>query len=988
MSKRFSHPANGQEELGIVSQSRLESSGSDCTGYAYYPTASPSAILLGKRSLTSTMRRVGPVSRNTLHLLRWTAQTQRYTLTLGTQTLPSEITSGDEVWTQWLATVSSFAFEGRSGIHCTLRKERLQRGDTYWYAYRSMCGRTKKRYLGRTADLSFARLEEVSALFVNEEQHSQPPAFPAQNEEQDIQHATSTAQHTEKDTRQTSVPSALPLLETKLHPPLLPVKLVKRTRLLEQLDASLTCKLTLLLAPAGSGKTTLVNQWLSIHLPNAKDKSPTNPVLAWLSLDAGDNDPLRFWRYLMTACLKLLVPEQQTSGQAALALLSPLNPSPFEPPALDLALTQLLNALASSPFEGLLVLDDYHAISDSRVHETLALFIDYLPATIHVLLLSRSEPPLPLLHWRARGEVCELQTSDLRFSTQETAAFFHQALPLELSQTALSRLDTRLEGWAAGLRLLTLTLSKRRTPQAIEQALLSLGAPDESADRSLLDYFVSEILETQPEPMQRFLLQTSVLTRLCASLCAAVTRNEKSVAQLEAIEHAGLFLEALEGPGGWYRYHALFAAAMRHEAGRRLGEEALRELSLQASAWYEQEALLTEAIEAAFLARDMERVARLIERVHEQNFSEPQTMLRWLEQLPEAVVREHPMLCFLFATELRFPVKLWFAKDLLITTPNGIVEERFIKIGGIDQWITIRGEDRHNPVLFFVHGGPGSTYSIFAPLLRSWEKDLTLVQWDQRGAGKTFRKNGKVGTGSLTFERLVQDGIEIAEFLRNHLGQPIILVGSSVGSITGTMMAKQRPDLFAAYVGTDQNSSPDAGELSYQLTLEWLRASGNTRGVKAVEKLGARKGHLTRREFTQLHQWTIKANSTIPNMILDIMLPAMLTSPDHTLGDLMDIFKGMNFSTDQLFHELMTADLRKLGMRFEVPFFIFQGDTDAITPTASAKAYFDELEAPHKEFVLIKQAGHLAAFARPEQFLNRLLQRVRPLVLNPITSAT
>jgi ATP/maltotriose-dependent transcriptional regulator MalT len=422
------------------------------------------------------------VSRNTLHLLRWTAQTQRYTLTLGTQTLPSEITSGDEVWTQWLATVSSFAFEGRSGIHCTLRKERLQRGDTYWYAYRSMCGRTKKRYLGRTADLSFARLEEVSALFANEEQQSQPPAFPTQNEEQDIQHATSTAQHTEKDTRQTSVPSALPLLETKLHPPLLPVKLVKRTRLLEQLDASLTCKLTLLLAPAGSGKTTLVKQWLSIHLPNAKDKSPTNPVLAWLSLDAGDNDPLRFWRYLMTACLKLLVPEQQTSGQAALALLSPLNPSPFEPPALDLALTQLLNALASSPFEGLLVLDDYHAISDSRVHETLAFFIDYLPATIHVLLLSRSEPPLPLLRWRA-------------------------------------------------------------------------------------------------------------------------------------------------------------------------------------SAWYEQEALLTEAIEAAYLARDMERVARLIERVHEQNFSEPQTMLRWLEQLPEAVLREHPMLCFLFATELRFPVKLWFAQE-------------------------------------------------------------------------------------------------------------------------------------------------------------------------------------------------------------------------------------------------------------------------------------------------------------------------------------
>jgi LuxR family maltose regulon positive regulatory protein len=384
--------------------------------------------------------------------------------------------------------------------------------------------------------------------------------------------------------------------------------------------------------------------------------------VAWLSLDVGDNDPLRFWRYLMTTCLKLLALEQRAAGQVALDLLSPLHPSPIAPRALDLALTQLLNALARSPFEGLLVLDDYHAISDSHIHETLAFFIDYLPATTHVLLLSRSEPPLPLLRWRARGEVCELHASDLRFLTQETAAFFRQALLLELSPTALSRLDTGLEGWAAGLRLLALTLTHWRTPQAIEQALLSLGAPGDSADRSLLDYFVSEILETQPEPLQRFLLQTSVLSRLCAPLCAAATGNGKSATLLEAIERAGLFLEALSSPGGWYRYHALFAAAMRQEAGRRLGEEALRELSLRASAWHEQEALLPEAIEAALLARDMERVARLIERVHAHSFSEPHTMLRWLEQLSEAVIREHPLLCFLLATELRFPVQLRFAQ--------------------------------------------------------------------------------------------------------------------------------------------------------------------------------------------------------------------------------------------------------------------------------------------------------------------------------------
>lgn len=321
------------------------------------------------------------------------------------------------------------------------------------------------------------------------------------------------------------------------------------------------------------------------------------------------------------------------------------------------------------------------------------------------------------------------------------------------------------------------------------------------------------------------------------------------------------------------------------------------------------------------------------------------------------------------------------ARTLAITTPNGIAEKHFINIGGIDQWISIRGENRQNPILFFIHGGPGSTYSVFTPLLRSWEKHFTLVQWDQRGAGKTFHKNGKTGSGAITFERLTQDGIEIAEFLRDYLGpQKLILIGSSVGSITGTIMTKRRPDLFAAYVGTDQNTSAKAMEYSYQLTLDWLRAAGNTRGVKAVEKLGEHRTHLTPREFTQLNQWTIKANPNIPNMITDIIFPAMLTSPDHTLGDIMDILKGMNFSTEQLLPELMMFDLRQQGQRFEVPFFVFQGDTDAITPTAKAREFFDELEAPHKEFALIKQAGHLAAFARPDQFLHELCQRVCPVL--------
>jgi pimeloyl-ACP methyl ester carboxylesterase len=321
------------------------------------------------------------------------------------------------------------------------------------------------------------------------------------------------------------------------------------------------------------------------------------------------------------------------------------------------------------------------------------------------------------------------------------------------------------------------------------------------------------------------------------------------------------------------------------------------------------------------------------------------------------------------------------AQKLIINTPNCIIEERFVKIGGIDQWVTIRGENRNNPVLFFIHGGPASTYSIFSPLLRSWEKHFTIVQWDQRGAGKTYRKNGKDGSGTITFDRLALDGIEVTEHLCEHLGQEkLILIGSSVGSFIGTIMVKRRPDLFHAYVGTDQNVSPDVQKLSYQMTLDELRASGNIKGVRAVEKIGPDPSHWSRKDFNQRNRWTTKTITTVPNMITDIIMPAMLSSPNHTIHDIIDIFKGMNFSLNLLFDELLAFDIHKLGLKFELPFFIFQGDTDSVTPTAMAKEYFDEIESPHKEFVLIKNAGHLAVFARTDQFLDELMNRVRPLV--------
>ena len=262
---------------------------------------------------------------------------------------------------------------------------------------------------------------------------------------------------------------------------------------------------------------------------------------------------------------------------------------------------------------------------------------------------------------------------DFRFSPEETAAFVRWAFPVPLSDTALKRLDSSLQGWAAGLRLVTLTLPRQANSDAVEQSLASLDrhADPSSPYRTLLDYFVTEILDAQPERLQRFLLQTSVLSRLSSPLCAAVTGEEQSTAQLEAIERGGLFLEALDGAGGWYRFHTLFSEAMYREAAHRLGEERLRALSLRASFWYERHAMAAEAVEAALLVHEFERAASLIEQVNmDGQSSEVHTGRRWLEQMPEVVLRTHPLLCWLAALSFLAPQE----EDSTPATENPRVE--------------------------------------------------------------------------------------------------------------------------------------------------------------------------------------------------------------------------------------------------------------------------------------------------------------------------
>lgn len=559
------------------------------------------------------------------YLLHWVEENQVYELTRNGRAEHRFGRESGPSWLHFLETQASFAFQGREGRLSVIKETRL-RGAGYWYAYRTSGRHTVKRYLGSASKVTIARLEEVAGMLGR------------------VGGAQTTRARVETRAR-LSHPTSL--LLPKLLPPRLPSSLVERPRLLERLDAALECKLTLLVAPAGYGKTTIVNEW--IHEFQAHSQSRP---LAWVSLDRGDNDLYRFWRYVIAACQTF----QQGLGQTALASLSEALQPPFTPPPLETSLTLLLNDLAQQVQSGLLVLDDYHVIEEPAVHETLTFFLEHLPPTLHVLLLTRAEPPhLPLLRWRAGGELAELHGADLRFSLEETADFVHRAFLVPLSDTALKQLDITLQGWVAGLRLLTLTLPRQMNSPAVEQALASL---DQHADLSslyqpLLDYFVTEILNAQSEHLQRFLLQTSVLSRLNGPLCVAVSGEEQSTARLEAIERAGLFLEALDGAGGWYRFHTLFSEAMYREATHRLGEERLRALSLRASFWYEQHAMAEEAVEAALLAHEFEHAASLIEQMDMdgQRF-ELHTARRWLERMPEAVLRTHPLLCWLGALSL------------------------------------------------------------------------------------------------------------------------------------------------------------------------------------------------------------------------------------------------------------------------------------------------------------------------------------------------
>jgi pimeloyl-ACP methyl ester carboxylesterase len=322
------------------------------------------------------------------------------------------------------------------------------------------------------------------------------------------------------------------------------------------------------------------------------------------------------------------------------------------------------------------------------------------------------------------------------------------------------------------------------------------------------------------------------------------------------------------------------------------------------------------------------------------------------------------------------------ATELAITTPNGITEEHFLRIGGIDQWVQIRGEDRRNPVLLVLHGGPGSPYALFTPLIRSWERHFTVVQWDRRGVGRTRVRSGPAVPSQNTFDRLVADTVEVIEFLRGHLAkEKVVVFAGSMGTLIGVPLAKRRPDLLAALVCTDMYTDMHRNEAeSYRMTVERVHAAGNAKAVRALERIGADPARWDLRAWQVKMDWTMKTDPVTPNLVNALLFPLALTSPIYTLGQLRHLLAGFIDTQKQMYKEYMAYDAYALGTDFDVPFVLIQGADDVLTVTDLATSYYTAVHAPTKAMTQLDNGSHFAAFTQPQACLDALLTHVWPLV--------
>jgi LuxR family maltose regulon positive regulatory protein len=642
---------------------------------------------------------------------------------------------------------------------------------------------------------------------------------------------------------------SVPLLATKLFAPPPRAELVARPRLVERLNAGLDRKLTLVSAPAGYGKTTLIADWLQ-----GQGEATLARQLAWLSLDEGDNDPARFFAY-MVAALQQVDPD---IGHVAQVMLQAPQPPP--PEAL---LTSLLNDVASMPGAFVLVLDDYHLIQTLPIHQQLAFWLQHQPPQMHLVIATREDPPLPLSRLRARGLITDIRQSDLRFRAEETGDFLQRVMALELEPGDVAALQRRTEGWIAGLQMAALTLQGTLAQQSREDAHWAIESFTGS-HRYVLDYLIEEVFQQQPPHVQEFLIQTSILDRLTAPLCDAVTGRDDSRDLLLRLDRGNLFLVRLDQSRQWYRYHRLFRDLLRTQ-----GESVDRvPLHLRAVGWYAQQGFLDEALHHALAAEDWDGAERLLWPAAGQaiNLGQFATVGRWLEAIPEERLRASPRLValqgwVLLAAGQFDAAQTWatLAEELLpadaSSVSRGLVACLQLTIAHARYEIPRVIELAQQALELLEEGDP---YGLRGPALANLAS-AQIGLGDLRAATRTYREMARLGQEADYLMIVVSAWSSLAWLLHLQLeprealalghqaleravgprGQPIPPAGQP--HILLGLIAYERNELVPARehlaqgVELARQTGPSSGAMQAAFTLAWIQAlSGDRDAAQAT----------------------------------------------------------------------------------------------------------------------------------------------------------
>jgi LuxR family transcriptional regulator, maltose regulon positive regulatory protein len=565
-----------------------------------------------------------------------------------TETESDPIVLGTTEWYDWLEQHTAFSFVAAVGTF-TARKSILHTGRSYWIADCTRQDKPSRIYLGHSNTLTLEKLKATARSFAGEH---------VSREQVDASLTETTASRLSMHTSPGNAPTIdhhMPLVQTKVYGPLKRSDLITRDRLLERLNEGLSGPFTLLCAPAGFGKTTLIAQWIQ----------SMNRSKVWLSLEEYDNELHIFIRLLASAL-------QSAFPEAFHGIGSLLQTPRF--PSIKYVVSLFVNDLADFPDDLILVLDDYHVIRNPEIHTLLELLVEHLPPQIHIVLATRSDPPLPIHRWRVKMSLNDLRPADLRFTLEEMEAFLRNELGKDVEKETIASLEDRTEGWIAILRLVTLSL---RNISDIPAFMVQL---DRHTDHSIQNYLLEEVLAQLTPDIQDILVKTSILEQFCAELCVAITDSgisfEHMQATLDRLESSNVFITSPDDRQGWYRFHHMFGQLLKQRLQLLSSVEELATLHQRASRWYAEQGLVEQAIDHALEAGDVSSATQLVEAQFMPAFEQelPVQMEHWLRLLPEERIQDSPCLLVARAWLLQAHGQL---KDLpsLLTTARLLLEK-------------------------------------------------------------------------------------------------------------------------------------------------------------------------------------------------------------------------------------------------------------------------------------------------------------------------